>query len=126
MEIFKICGLAILSTSILLIAKQFKNDTGVVIRGAVSVMFLGVIVSLCIPIYKYVKELSELTLASEYTDVILKGVAIAFLVKTCSDVCKDLGEASIGGYIETIGRLELAVLAIPLIEKILKVIKDLL
>lgn len=126
MEIFKICGLAMLSTSILLIAKQFKNDTGTILRGAVSVMFLGVTVSLCIPIYNYIRELSELTSASEYTNIILRGAAIAFLVKTCSDVCKDFGEASIGGYIETIGRLELTVLVIPLIEKILKVIKDLL
>lgn len=126
MDIIKICGVAILSVSVLLIAGQFKNDMRVAIRGAVSVIFLSVIVSLCIPIYEYIKELSVLTAVSEYTNVILKGAAIAFLVKTCSDVCRDFGEASIGGYIETIGRLELTVLTIPLIEKILKTIKDLL
>lgn len=126
MELIKVCGVAILSVSILLIAGQFKSDMRITIRGAVSVIFLGVIVSSCIPIYEYIKELSELTSASEYTNIILKGIAIVFLVKVCSNICHDFGEASIGGYIETIGKLELIALAIPLVEKILKTIKDLL
>ncbi|MBQ4274429.1 MAG: hypothetical protein IJB94_05610 [Clostridia bacterium] len=48
------------------------------------------------------------------------------MVQITSDICRDNGEATLAGHIEIVGKLELLLLCIPLIEEILATAKKLL
>ena len=64
-------------------------------------------------------ELIQRYVRNEYVEIILKGLGIVILTQICSDICKDSGEGTLAGNIETVGKLELLLLCIPLIEEIL-------
>ena len=67
----------------------------------------------------FFSDLSTRAGASQYVEIILKGLGIVILTQICSDICKDSGEGTLAGHIETLGKLELLLLCIPLIEEIL-------
>lgn len=55
----------------------------------------------------------------ELTSVLLKGLGIAWITQIASDVCRETGEAALGTQIETFGRVEIALLALPLAARLL-------
>ena len=62
----------------------------------------------------------------KYGEIILKGLGIVILTQICADICRDSGEGTLASNIETVGKLELLLLSIPLIEEILGTAKTLL
>ena len=125
-DILKICGLAIISIIVLTVVKQLKNEFVLATRLAVTAVFITIIITLCIPIYNYIAKLTESIAISQYVTLILKGTGIAIIVKVCSEICHDMGEDSVASYVESIGKLILLIMSIPLIEEILSVIKELI
>lgn len=62
----------------------------------------------------------------QYYDTLLKTFGISSVVKITSDSCRDLGENSLASKIETMGKIELFVISIPLFEKIMEISKQIL
>ena len=56
---------------------------------------------------------------SELVAAALRILGIGYVFGICSDVCRDSGEGTLATHIETVGKVELLLLCIPLIEKIL-------
>ena len=62
----------------------------------------------------------------EYSKILLKLLAIAYICQIASNLCEDLGYHSISFQIETIGKLSILVLSIPIISSLLETIEHLL
>lgn len=63
---------------------------------------------------------------SDYVTAILKIIGITYLCEFASDICIDAGEASIARHIETIGKITVAFIALPIVEDVFTLILDLL
>jgi stage III sporulation protein AD len=53
-------------------------------------------------------------------------LGLAILTQICAEICKESGEGGIASAIELIGKIEILVLALPLINDILTVAKNLI
>ena len=115
----KLCMIALLILASVGIIKQWKADFVPLIRIGAIVLFGSLLIASAKPLLYLISNLGGRAGASEYVETILKGLGIVILTQICSDVCRDSGEGTLATHIETVGKVELLLLCIPLIEKIL-------
>ena len=121
MEGARIGGLALVGLVVLLVLRQYKPEWAVFIRMAVTVVSMGIILSMAGTVITYVTDLTEGTGALDGAtwSLLLKALGIAFLTETAASICRDSGEASLAGWVEMAGKLEILLLAFPLIRTVL-------
>ena len=108
------------------VIRQWKADFLPLIRIGAIVLFGTLLIASAKPLISLLTTLGKGSGASEYIEIILKGLGIVILTQISSDICRDSGEGTLAGHIETVGKLELLLLCIPLIEEILATAEKLL
>jgi len=116
---YSVCAFAIICVICAAISKSFKGELHFAIKIAGCVLIASAAVIMISPLLKYIKELASQTLISELFSLLLKALGITLLCKICSDICRDCGENGIASGVETVGKIEILILCVPLIEKIL-------
>ena len=66
------------------------------------------------------------TLKYEYLEIIIKALAIAYVTQISSELCRDCGEVGIATGIETVGKIEIIILSLPLINNIVAMSEELI
>lgn len=108
-----------------LLVKQWKSDFLPFVRLAVAIGFAILVITSAAPIVEYIEELIGNTAASEYVTILLKALGVAVLTQCCCEICKECGENGIATGVELVGKIELLLLALPLIHNILSLAKEL-
>ena len=126
MTILKLCmvGLLILVSSTVI--KQWKSDFLPLVRIGAVVLCGTVLIANAKPLLSLVATLEKNAGVSKYIETLFKGLGIVILTSISSDICRDSGEGTLATHIETVGKLELLLLCVPLIEEILATAKRLL
>ena len=124
----KVGGIALAGLSALLILRSYKPEWAVFLRMAVTVVSLGLVLSLAGTVMSYVAELTSATgaLVGESWGILLKALGLAFLTETAASVCRDSGEAGLATWVETAGKLEILLLSFPLIRTVMDTVAALL
>ena len=124
----RIGGIALTGLSALLILRAYKPEWAVFLRIAVTVVSLGLVLSLAGTVMDYVTALSAATgaLDGESWAILLKALGVAFLTETAASVCRDSGEAGLATWVETAGKLEILLLSFPLIRTVMDTVAALL
>ena len=115
--------LVLASTTVI---KQWKSDFLPLVRIGAVVLFGTLLIASAQPLLTLITTLSESAGTSKYIETVLKGLGIVILTQISSDICRDSGESTLAGHIETVGKLELLLLCIPLIGEILATAQTLL
>ena len=80
------------------------------------------LLSLCIvnvrPIIEYAVTLSEKSGFGEYMPYVLKSLCIGFFGNVCGEICKDIGEGAIASGLQSVSKLSIIVVCLPLIKEI--------
>ena len=126
MTILKLCMIALLILTSTTVIRGWKSDFLPLVRIGAVVLFSTLLIASVGPLLTLITALGTGAGASQYVTTILKGLGIVILVQICSDICRDSGETTLAGHIETVGKLELLLLSVPLIEEILATAKKLL
>lgn len=126
MQILRICGVGIIAAVAAVVIKQIRADAAVPVRLAVNVILFGAALSLASPVYSYINDMISASALSEFGSILMKALGIAFATHICSEICRDVGEASIAGGIELAGKCEILLLSLPLITSILNTASDIL
>lgn len=124
--IFKVCGTALLAVITLNIMKQVKAELVPLTRIAVLTVLFSVSLSLINPIISYIKELSYKSSTVEYIELLIRCLGVSLFTKLISDICNDSGEGTCSAVVQWIGGVQIINLSIPLIEKILSYVVELL
>jgi stage III sporulation protein AD len=126
MTILKLCmvGLLILVSSTVI--KQWKSDFLPLVRIGAVVLCGTVLIANAKPLLSLVTTFEKNASASKYIEILFKGLGIVILTGISSDICRDSGEGTLATHIETVGKLELLLLCIPLIEEIFATAEKLL
>ncbi len=128
----KLGGLALIALVALLILRQQKPEWAPFVRIAAAVVSLGFILTTAGTVLGYVTELATLAgegeggLDGEAWSILLRALGLAFLTETAASICRDSGEAGLAGWVETAGKLEILLLAFPLIRTVLDTVASLL
>ena len=126
MTVLKLCMVALLILASTTVIKQWKADFLPLVRIGAVVLFGSLLIASAEPLLSLLDTLSAGSGASPYLETVLKGLGIVILTQIASDICKDSGEGTLAGHIETVGKLELLLLCVPLIGEILGVAEQLL
>lgn len=124
----KVGGIALTGLSALLILRAYKPEWAAFLRMAVTVVSLGLVISLAATAVGYVTDLTAATgaLDGEAWNILLKSLGLAFLTETAASVCRDSGEAGLATWVETAGKLEILLLSFPLIRTVMDTVAALL
>lgn len=128
MEWARIGGIAIVGLAALLILRAYKPEWASLLRMAVTVVALGLTLTLAATVLSYVTELASATgaLEGEGWPILLKALGVAFLTETAASVCRDSGETGLATWVETAGKLEILLLSFPLIRTVMDTVTDML
>ena len=121
----RIVAFSIIGLILTAVIKQWKVDFLPFLRIAILAALLLYALSSAIPFIAFVKDLMNNALG-EWATGLLKALAIAILTQICADMCRECGESSMANGVELIGKMEILILALPLMEAILELANDLL
>lgn len=124
--LFKICGGAVISAMLILLLKKWNGDMAVAVKVLAGVLLSAACIGAIAPIAEYVNELSELGNMTEHVGLLLRVLCVALITHVTSSVCRDCGEASLAGYAELGGKIEILILSLPLMKNIVEGVVELL
>ena len=120
--LFKICGLALVSSMLILLLKRWGGEQATLLKITSGIVLAAVCFSAATPLIEYARELSGSvgdSMLSESVALMLRVLAVAIVTHVCSGICRDCGESALGNYVEIGGRVEIVVLSLPMIRRII-------
>ena len=124
-DIVKILGVAIMCACVAVVMKSTNKDFSGIVKVVSAAILAGGVMICASPLIEFISNVSEGTQINTYLSIMLKALGIAFLTHICASVCRDCGEQTIAGYAELAGKIEMLIIALPLIEELIKIAGDL-
>lgn len=119
MELIKLCGIAICAVVFILIIKQIKPEFTLIMTISVSIILFTAAMILVQPFIKYITDTINSTAYGTYMPVLLKALGIGLTAQTVADICRDSGEGAIASKVELVGKIEIMLISLPLIDNII-------
>lgn len=126
MNSIQICMLAIAGITVITVIKKWNSDFLPLLRVALTVLLTAVALSRIAPLMAYLKQLTELSGVTESAEFLFKALGLAWLTQCCADVCRESGEGGAANGVELAGKLEILLLSLPLLNKLMEVVGQLL
>ncbi|MBS7398047.1 MAG: stage III sporulation protein AC/AD protein family [Ruminiclostridium sp.] len=127
MNIIAFVGAGIIGTVLSVVLKQYKPEFSMYITLITGMLMLGAAVSAVKPALDMISSYMEIADPdSEYAEILIKTLAVCYLTQMAGESCSDAGETSIAAKIALAGKIAVVLIALPLFEKLMEVIKQLL
>lgn len=127
MNVIALTGAGIAAAVLSAVLRQYNREYGLYISLAACALILGAVLSAVSPLLNLIESLREAAgIDSAYISVLLKALAVCFMTQLASDCCRDGGEAAIASKIDFAGRIAVLLISVPLFERLLGLIKDLI
>ena len=127
MNIIAFVGAGIIGTVLSVVLKQYKPEFSMYITLITGMLMLGAAVSAVKPALDTISSYMEIADPdSEYAEILIKTLAVCYLTQMAGESCSDAGETSIAAKIALAGKIAVVLIALPLFEKLMEVIKQLL
>lgn len=124
-DTFKICALVILSAMLCIIIKNLNSSFALPTRFAGILILYGAIILFISPLVEYLGKIMGNTVSEENIELVLKVLSIAYITQITSDICRDCGENTFASGVDTIGKIEIIILSIPLIDEVIRMSEEL-
>lgn len=126
MDIIKIALIGIAGVMIAFPIKSYKAEYGVYIGLAVCLLILTYSVNYFTQILTGMESLEKyLGENFKYLSLLFKAVGAAYVCEFCSGICKDAGYAGIAGQVETMGKMYILLIGMPMLFSLMESIQGL-
>ena len=120
-------GCAIIISFLSLYIKQIRTDFALCLSLAGGLFLLFAAVPRLVLLIEDIRAFSATeTISEEYITAILKIIGISYLCEFSADICSESGEKAIAKHVETLGKITVAFIALPIVENVFSLILDLL
>ncbi|MCR4779480.1 MAG: stage III sporulation protein AD [Ruminiclostridium sp.] len=127
MDIAAIVGIGIVAAAVSSLLKRFHVELGLFVSVAASLLILLAVLGSLAPLTGLINELAgEAGTDSACITILMKALAVSLITQLAADSCRDSGEGAIASKIELAGRTAVLLLAVPLFESILGIVKELI
>ena len=127
MNIIAFVGAGIIGAVLSVVLRQYKPEFSVYITLITGMLMLGAAVTAVKPVIETVTGYLQIADPdTSYADVLVKSLAVCYITQMASDSCADAGEKSIAANIELAGKFAIVLLALPVFDRLMEVIKQLL
>ena len=121
MDIFTLCGCAVIACVLITTVKQQRADIALLLSIAAGTVLLAFILS---DLKDTVESLYDMFGSlGDYTHemlAVLKALGVCLVAQLASDVCRDAGQASVASKVELGGRIAALSLMLPLLSSVLQ------
>lgn len=119
------CGAAVCFACLGVVLKQLRPDFLPVFVAVSGLAVTAYVLSLLAPVGELVSTLSSFYALPEYFSLLIKAVGISLLCGAAADICRDLGENTLAGGVESGGKAAIILLSLPVVEYLLKAAAEL-
>lgn len=127
MNIIAFVGAGIIGAVLSVVLRQYKPEFSIYITLITGMLMLGAAVAAVKPVIETVSGYLQIADPdTSYADVLIKSLAVCYITQMASDSCADAGEKSIAAKIELAGKFAIVLLALPVFDRLMEVIKQLL
>lgn len=127
MNIIAFVGAGIIGAVLSVVLRQYKPEFSIYITLITGMLMLGAAVTAVKPVIETVTGYLQIADPdTSYADVLVKSLAVCYITQMASDSCADAGEKSIAAKIELAGKFAIVLLALPVFDRLMEVIKQLL
>lgn len=120
MSILGFCGAALCSLFLLITLSELTPKLSRLFAVCIGAALLCAALIKLVPSLTYIIEGAKSSPFSEWSGTILKALGVAVSVELTADALRDAGESGLASKLELVGKAELLILALPLIERIFK------
>ncbi len=125
MDIIKIGLIGIVGILIAVSIKSYKNEYGIYIGAAVCLLLLTYSVNYFAGILSGMESLQNyLGDNFQYLSILFKAVGAAYVCEFCSGICKDAGYNGIAGQVETMGKMYILLIGLPVLYALMEGIQQ--
>ena len=116
MDIVKIALIGIMGVLFALSIKSSKPEFAAYIGLAVCLLILTYAVNYFVKILEGMENIENyLGISFQYLSVLFKAVGAAYVCEFCSGICKDAGYQGIAGQVETMGKMYILLIGMPIL-----------
>lgn len=127
MNIIAFVGAGIIGAVLSVVLRQYKPEFSIYITLITGMLMLGAAVTAVKPVIETVSGYLQIADPdTSYADVLIKSLAVCYITQMASYSCADAGEKSIAAKIELAGKFAIVLLALPVFDRLMEVIKQLL
>lgn len=125
MNILVVAAFALLACCASVILKRSSEPISVLVSVMASLIIICAAIASLKPVIEFIKGLQEAEYSIYYT-CMLKGLGIAILAESASDICKECGEESLGTKVELAAKVSMLLISLPLLEAIISLSKEMM
>ena len=119
-DILRVIGVALLVAFLVLILKNMKSEAASLLRvGGLVVLLCGAILLLSEILTEF-RSLIFFDEAERYVGIMTRALGLALVSQIGGDICRDMGETSVGSVVELCGRVAILSLCLPLISELME------
>jgi len=116
-NIFALCGLALISLLATAVIRELRPSLAPFCAAAAGLVFFGYVLKSVSPIIEFIKKMDSL--AAGGISVMIKALGIALFSQITAEICKDCGETVFASRVELMAKINILLLALPLIKDII-------
>lgn len=126
MDIIRIGLIGLIGVLLAAPLKSYKTEYGIYIGLAICLLILGYSVNYFTRILSDMSSLqSYLGDDFQYLSVLFKAVGAAYVCEFCSGICRDAGYGGIAGQVETMGKMYILLIGMPVLFALMESIQSL-
>lgn len=127
MEVMRIVGIGLIGAILSILLRNSKPEFSMLIPVVVSFTVLACAMPYLIRITEELSRMaSSAGINSSYMRIVIKVIGISYLVCITAELCKDAGENAIAAKIELGGKLIILAMAIPIINSLFNLVKEII
>lgn len=123
----KLCGVALVGAASALILRETGKSAEVPVRVTALLLILSAAAVMAEPGVQFVSELlSGTEMPADVVSAVFRMLGVAFLARTGSELCREMGSPSLGTALETAAKIEIIILTLPLVREAAEAVESLL
>lgn len=120
-NIYKLCGAAIIAVVLSAVLKSRSSSIAPFLTEITGILIISSVISALLPLVSFIKGLlSDGAIKYDVFDTLIKAAVIAVVCQVVYDICKENGENMLASVIEFAGNAEIMLMSLPLITALLK------
>ena len=124
MGILQIAGVALIAAMLILLLKELRAATAPPVRLVTTLVLFAAALGLYAPLLLRIRTLFTLGGGGVFAEAVLR--AVGLIAEFCAAFCRDLGENTVAEGVLLFGKLEILVLALPLVDELIEIVGELL
>ena len=121
--LIQLVGLAVITMFIAVFLKKYQPEISGLICLGLGIFLFFYLIRAFESTFLFLQSLSEM-INLTYVSVLLKLIGIAYICEFASGICKDAGYQSVSGQIETVGRVSMLLISLPVMRSIIETISE--